>query len=125
MAYSASLKLVVGDTLPELTITLKDSNTAAAGKTLDPEDPTTFAAIDITGGTVRVRIREIGTTTVLQTVTCTIVAPGSNGTVNMLFPASTFTSAGLYEGEVELTKADTNIQTVQDLIKFTVRDDFD
>ena len=36
MAYSANLKLVVGDTLPELTITLKDSNTAASGQTLDP-----------------------------------------------------------------------------------------
>ena len=45
MAYSANLKLVVGDTLPELTITLKDSNTAASGKTLDPEDATTFAPI--------------------------------------------------------------------------------
>ena len=34
MAYSET-KLVVGDTLPELTITLKDSNTAASGQTLD------------------------------------------------------------------------------------------
>lgn len=124
MAYSANLKLVVGDTLPELTITLKDSNTAAAGQTLDPEDPTTFAPIDITGGTVRVRIREIGTTTVLKTVTCTIT-DATNGVCTMLFPSDTFSAAGLYEGEVELTKADSNIQTVNDLIKFTVRDDFD
>lgn len=124
MAYSANLKLVVGDTLPELTITLKDSNTAATGQTLDPEDPTTFAPIDITSGTVRVRIREIGTTTVLKTVTCTIT-DATNGVCTMLFPSDTFSAAGLYEGEVELTKADSNIQTVNDLIKFTVRDDFD
>lgn len=124
MAYSANLKLVVGDTLPELTITLKDSNTAASGQTLDPEDPTTFAPIDITGGTVRVRIREIGTTTVLKTVSCTIT-DATNGVCTMLFPSDTFSAAGLYEGEVELTKADSNIQTVNDLIKFTVRDDFD
>lgn len=125
MAYSANLKLVVGDTLPELTITLKDSNTAASGKTLDPEDASTFSPIDITGGTVRVRIREIGTTTVLKTVLCTLT-DASNGVCVMLFPGDTFTSAGLYEGEVEFTKADTtSIQTVNDLIKFTVRDDFD
>ena len=124
MAYSANLKLVVGDTLPELTITLKDSNTAASGQTLDPEDPTTFAPIDITGGTVRVRIREIGTTTVLKTVSCTIT-DATNGVCTMLFPSDTLSAAGLYEGEVELTKADSNIQTVNDLIKFTVRDDFD
>lgn len=124
MAYSANLKLVVGDTLPELTITLKDSNTAATGQTLDPEDPTTFAPIDITSGTVRVRIREIGTTTVLKTVTCTIT-DASGGVCTMLFPSDTFDAAGLYEGEVEFTKSDGNIQTVNDLIKFTVRDDFD
>jgi len=124
MAYSANLKLVVGDTLPELTITLKDSNTAASGKTLDPEDATTFAPIDITSGTVRVRVREIGTTTVLQTILCTIT-DATNGVCTMIFPSSTFSSAGLYEGEVEFTKSDGNIQTVNELIKFTVRDDFD
>ena len=41
MAYSETIKLVVGDTLPELVITLKDSNTAASGKTLDVEDSST------------------------------------------------------------------------------------
>ena len=124
MAYSASLKLVVGDTLPELTITLKDSNTAAAGKTLDPEDATTFAPIDITGGEIRVRVREIGTTAVLQTILCTIT-DASNGICAMVFPSTTFSSGGLYEGEVEFTKAGGGIQTVNELIKFTVRDDFD
>ena len=58
MAYSETIKLVKGDTLPELTITLKDSNTAASGQTLDQEDPSTLAPIDITGGTVRVRKRQ-------------------------------------------------------------------
>jgi hypothetical protein len=43
MAYSNTLKLVVGDTLPELTFTLKDSNTAAAGYTLDADDASSFA----------------------------------------------------------------------------------
>lgn len=124
MAYSANLKLVVGDTLPELTITLKDSNTAVSGQTLDPEDASTFAPIDITSGTVRLRVREIGTTTVLKTILCTIT-DATNGVCTMIFPSDTFSSAGLYEGEVEFTKSDGNIQTVNDLIKFTVRDDFD
>ena len=38
MAYSDTLNLVTGDTLPELTFTLKDSNTAAAGFILDESD---------------------------------------------------------------------------------------
>jgi len=58
MAYSDTIKLVTGDTLPELTFTLKDSNTAATGQTLDPENSNTWAAIDLSNGAVRLRIRE-------------------------------------------------------------------
>ena len=124
MAYSANLKLVVGDTLPELTITLKDSNTAASGQTLDPEDETTWAPIDLTSGTVRLRIREIGKTAVLSTISATISDP-TNGVCSLLFPSGTWTASGTFEGEIEFTKSDGNIQTVQDLVKFKVRDDFD
>lgn len=124
MAYSTTIKVVVGDTHPELNFTLTDSNTAASGKTLDPEDPTTFAPIDLTGSTTRVRIRKIGTTTVLDTIVCSITN-ATAGKCSMVFTASTFTAAGFYEGEIEITKSDGNIQTVGDLIRFNVRDDFD
>ena len=77
MAYASTIKLVVGDTLPELNFTLKDSNTAASGATLDPEDSTTWAPIDVTGGTVKLRIREIGETTVLSIITMTLTTPSS------------------------------------------------
>jgi len=124
MAYSSTIKLVVGDTLPELTFTLKDSNTAATGKTLDPEDNTTWAPIDLTSGTVKLRIREVGKTTVLSTITCTLTQP-TLGVCTCLFPSGTWTTAGTFEGEIEFTKSDSNIQTVQEFIKFKVRDDFD
>ena len=124
MAYSDTIKLVVGDTLPELTFNLKDSNSAASGQTLDIEDSTTWAPIDLTNGTVKLRIREVGKATVLSTITATISAPTS-GTCTLIFPSGTWTAAGTFEGELEFTKSDGNIQTVQDLIKFKVRDDFD
>ena len=124
MAYSSTVKLVVGDTLPELNFTLKDSNTAASGKTLDEEDNTTWAAVNLTGGSVKLRIREVGTTSVLSTITATIVS-AANGTCSLIFPSGTWTSSGTYEGEIEFTKSDGNIQTVQDFVKFKVRDDFD
>lgn len=124
MAYSDTIKLVVGDTLPELTFNLKDSNTAASGLTLDPENSSTWAAVNLTGGTVKLRIREVGKTTVLSTITATISAP-SSGTCTLIFPSGTWTTAGTFEGEIEFTKSDGNIQTVQDFIKFKVRDDFD
>ena len=124
MAYSDTIKLVVGDTLTELTFNLKDSNTAASGLTLDPENSSTWAAVNLTGGTVKLRIREVGKTTVLSTITATISAP-SSGTCTLIFPSGTWTAAGTFEGEIEFTKSDGNIQTVQDFIKFKVRDDFD
>ena len=124
MAYSDSIKLVVGDTLPELNFTLKDSNTAAAGKTLDVEDSTTWAAVNLTGGSVKLRIRKVGTTTVLSTITAAITS-AANGEATISFPSGTWTTAGTFEGEIEYTTSAGGIQTVQDLIKFNLREDFD
>ena len=124
MAYSDTIKLVVGDTLPELTFNLKDSNTAASGLTLDPENSSTWAPVNLTNGTVKLRIREVGKTTLVATITATISAPTA-GTCTLIFPSSTWTAAGTYEGEIEHTKSDGNIQTVQDFVKFKVRHDFD
>ena len=124
MAYSSTIKLVVGDTLPELNFTLKDSNTAAAGKTLDADDSTTWAAVNLSGSTVRFRIREVGSTSVLSTITATVTS-AANGQVAVAFPNGTWTTSGTFEGEIEHTTSGGGIQTVQDLIKFQVRDDFD
>ena len=124
MAYSDTLNLVAGDTLPELTFTLKDSNTAASGSTLDPNNSATWAPIDVTGATVRLRIRELGSTTVKSTLTCT-VSDGTGGKVITDFPAGTLDTAGTFEGEIEITFASGGIQTVYDLVKLKVRGDFD
>ena len=124
MAFASTIKLVVGDTLPELNFTLKDSNTAASGQTLNAEDSDTWAPINITGGTVKLRIREIGSTTVASTITMTITG-ASDGECKTVFPTDTCTAAGTFEGEVEFTTSGGGIQSVQDLVKFVVRDDFD
>lgn len=124
MAYSQTLNLVAGDTLPELTFSLKDSSAAASGKTLDENDSSTWAPINITGGSVKLRIRELGSTEVKSTLTCTIT-DGENGKVATNFPTGTLDKAGTFEGELEMTFASGGIQTVYDLIKLKVRGDFD
>ena len=53
MAYLQTVKMVTGDTLPEVTVNLKDSNTAAAGQTLDQNNSDTWAPIALSGATVR------------------------------------------------------------------------
>lgn len=124
MAYSDTLNLVTGDTLPELTFTLKDSNTAAPGTVLDPNNSATWAPVDLTGATVRLRIRELGSTTVKSTLTCTVSYP-LQGKVITNFPTGTLDTAGTFEAELEVTFLSGGIQTVNDLLKLKVRSDFD
>ena len=124
MAYSQTLNMVVGDTHPELIVDLKDSNTAASGKILDANNSTTWQPIDLSGATVRMRIRKIGETTVTDTRTMT-VTNALTGTCTTSFTTSSFPTAGTYEAEVEMTLSGGGIQTVYDLVKFKVRDDFD
>ena len=124
MAYSETIKLVTGDTEPMLTITLRDANTAAPGQTLDENDSNTWAPIDLTGATVRLRMRAIGSTTVKSILTMAI-SNALNGVVTTNFPTGTLDTSGTFEGEVEITYPTGGIQTLQDLIKFQIRKDFD
>lgn len=124
MAYSDTLNLVTGDTLPELTFTLKDSNTAAPGLNLDENNSSTWAPINVTGATVILRLRELGSTAVKSALTCT-VTDGTAGKVATDFPEGTLDTAGTFEGELELTFPNGGKQTINDLIKLKVRSDFD
>jgi hypothetical protein len=123
MAYLTTIDLVQGDQLPEIEMTLKDSNTAAAGAILDTDDATTFAALDLSGGSVRMRVRKVGQTGLIDTLIGTVTAP-TEGKVTFLFAADTLSSTGVLEGEVEFTDSSGRTQTVVDLIKFKVRSQF-
>ncbi len=125
MAYSDTIKYVVGDTRPVISIAVKDSNTAAAGKTLDPQDSTTWATISLASNDyVKMYIRKVGSTTLEATLTANVTST-SNGTADFTPTTATFASAGTYEGEIEISySSGTIIQTVHDLVKFNVRDDF-
>ncbi len=125
MAYYETINLVAGDTKPEINLTLKDSNTAASGQTLDEDDSTTWAIIDITDPTIRVKFRLLGSSSILDTMTCVKVAPTTDGKCYMPWNATTLdVAAGTYEGEIELTYTGGGILTLYDRLKFKVRDDF-
>ncbi len=123
MAYITTIELVQGDQLPEIEITLKDSNTAAAGQTLDADDPTTFAPLVLTGGSVRLRIRQVGQTTLIDTILGTIT-DATAGKVTFILNTNTLSTTGVLEGEIEFTDANSRTQTVVDLVKFKVRSQF-
>jgi hypothetical protein len=123
MAYLTTIDLVQGDQLPEIQIILKDSNTAASGAILDADDPTTFAALDLTGGSVRMRVRTVGQTSLIDTLIGTITN-ASGGVVVFVFDSDTLAASGVIEGEIEFTDSSSRTQTVMDLIKFKVRSQF-
>ena len=123
MAYLTTINLVQGDQLPEIEVKLKDSNTAASGAILDADDPATFAALDLTGGTVRMRVRTVGQTALIDTLIGTITN-ASAGVVAFVFDADTLSASGVIEGEIEFTDSSSRTQTVVDLIKFKVRSQF-
>ena len=123
MAYLTTIDLVQGDQLPEIEMTLKDSNTAAAGVVLDTDDPTTFAALDLSGGSVRMRVRTVGQTGLIDTLLGTVTSP-TDGKVTFIFDSDTLATTGVLEGEIEFTDSAGRTQTVVDLIKFKVRSQF-
>lgn len=123
MAYSETIYLVQGDTLPQLKLTIRDQNTAAAGQALDPEDETTWARLNLTGATVRMKVREVGGETVKDVLTGTLTDP-TNGEVVFLFDSDTLDTSGTFEAEIEYEASNGSIQTVYDLIKLQVREQF-
>lgn len=109
---SDKIKLVQGDTRPALVVTLTDDTTG---------DP-----IAITGATVRLKFRQLASDTLKATLTGT-VTDGANGVVAFYWasdPTALNGEAGDYEGEIEITFADGQVQTVYDLLKFKLREDF-
>jgi hypothetical protein len=106
------IKLVQGDTRPAIVCTVTDE--------------TTGNALDITGATVVMKFRPVGNTTLQATIPGTVTS-GSTGQV-VFYPASSPAmlngDAGDNQGEIEITFADNQVQTVYDLLKFKVREDF-
>ena len=124
--YYSTIELVAGDTMPELNIILKDSNTALSGQTLDAANHATWAIISLAAvDTVTMKFRKTDTTTILETLPGSIVGDGTAGNVIMTWLSDTLTDAeGLYEGEIEITYDNGKISTVRDLLRFDVRAGF-
>jgi hypothetical protein len=106
------IRLVRGDTRPAIVCTLTNQVDGTP--------------IVIGGSTIRLKFREAGADQLTATVVGVITDP-LNGQV-VFYPSSApemlQNSAGDYEGEIEITFQDGTVQTVFDLLKFRVREDF-
>lgn len=106
------IRLVRNDTRPAIVCVITDN--------------TTGEPINITGATVLMKFRAAGE----ETLTATVTGAVTNGTAGQVafYPASAPAmlagDPGDYEGEIEITFPDSQVQTVYDLLKFKVRQDF-
>lgn len=106
------IRLVRGDSKPFIILTLTDDIT---GSPINLSSPSTF---------VTVKFRQAGTTNVLSTINTTKISGGTTGQVQFDFSGGVLDVApGAYEGEVQIS-LDDEIQTVYDVIRFRVRENF-
>lgn len=108
---SDKIKLVQGDQLPRLQITLTDD---ATGSPIDLTDINTTVSVDF---------RMAGSDTVTQ-IPCTKVGDGSAGEVFMDWPTNAMAGdAGAYEGAIVIN-FNGKKQTVWELMRFALRESF-
>jgi len=125
---SCTIKLVRGDTRPQVKFVVTDENTDKV--------------VDISGSTPRLKFRAIGTTQVLFVREGQLMSglelpdgevdtdppyntPGTGGRVVFSFIAGDLDlTPGYYEGEIEITFSDDSIQTVYRSQRFFIRPDY-
>lgn len=105
------IQLVQGDTRPAIVCTLLDETT---------QNP-----IDLRNSTPRLKIRPSGSKDIITTIIGS-VTNGLNGTC-VFHPASApemLSNFGNFEGEIEITFIDSQVQSVYDILRFKVRQEF-
>lgn len=103
------IKLVQGDTLPYIRLTLKHAD---------------GQPMDVSAATVKMYFRQKGTTQVLSTIICTKPTGGADGVVIFNFSGNSLNvNPGYYEGEVEVDYSGSK-QTVYNTLQFQVRAQF-
>lgn len=106
------IKLIQGDTRPALVCTITDE--------------TSGNPIDLTGTTVEMKFRIVGSDVLQATIPGSLTNPVA-GVVTFLpsaAPEMLQGVAGDYEGQISITFNDGTTQTIYDPLKFKVKEDF-
>lgn len=109
----STIYLVQGDTGPQIFITVTREDTGVA--------------VDVSSGTARLKVRKKGTDTVLFTLVASNVGDNlENGNLYFSLDGGQLATiaAGNYEGELELTLADSTVETVYERVDIVIREDF-
>jgi len=108
-----TIYLVQGDTGPQIYITVTREDTGAA--------------VDVSGGSARLKVRKKGTDTLSFTLSASDVGDNlENGKLYFSLDGGQLATiaAGNYEGEVEMTLSDGIVETVYERVDLVIREDF-
>lgn len=106
-----TFKYVQGDTGPQLQFTLTDD--------------ATNLATDLTSGTVDLHFRAAGAEAILFTRRLQINSPPTAGIATLAWATGDLDQpAGSYRGELEIVRASGVRETLYDVYKFKIREDF-
>ena len=107
---SKKIKLVQGNTKPDLVCTVRDEETGGP--------------INIAGATPRLHFRAAGATKVRETLIGSVIN-GPKGVCTFGWGETSLDGEpGPYEGEIEIVFQDGSTQTVYDILKFNLRAKF-
>lgn len=118
---STTIKLVQGDDLPGVTMTIRDSNLAVEGSDLDRKDTSTWRPVDLTGSYLSALVTRVGESVGIDRP---FVAPvdASKGKIVLHISDCTFMeNPGEYECEITVAFGGGQ-QTVYDRLTFEVRE---
>lgn len=108
-----TIYLVQGDTGPQIKITLTREGTGAA--------------VDLSGGTARLKVRKKGSASTLFTLTSSDIGDNlENGLLYFSLDGGQLATItpGKYEGEIEATFSDAIVETVYEKVDIVIREDF-
>jgi len=108
----STINLVQGDTGPQIKVTVTREDTGAA--------------VDMSGGTVRLKVRKRGSSTLAFTLLALDTGTNlENGIALFTFNTGDLdVPPGNYQGEVEITFEDSTVETIYETLDFFVREDF-
>jgi hypothetical protein len=107
---AVTYKYVQGDTRPQLQVTLKNE--------------TTNEPIDLTGATVTLHFKAAGETSILFSRNFTVTNATGGVAVLQWQSGDLDQEAGAYQGEIEIVTSTGQRETIFDILKFKIREDF-
>lgn len=108
----STINLVQGDTGPQIKVTVTREDTGAV--------------VDMSGATVRLKVRKRGASALSFTLTSTDIGDNLlNGIAIFAFNEGDLdVDPGNYQGEIEITFDDSTVETIYETLDFFVREDF-